>query len=32
MAAYDLSNYDGVLAFGEVVRQRYVRHGCAARA
>ncbi|HUR95816.1 MAG TPA: glycosyltransferase [Gemmatimonadales bacterium] len=24
MAAYDLSQYDGVLAFGEVVRQRYL--------
>jgi spore maturation protein CgeB len=32
MAAYDLSQYDGVLAFGEVVRERYVRHGWAARA
>ncbi len=32
MAAYDLSQYDGVLAFGEVVRERYVTHGWAARA
>jgi spore maturation protein CgeB len=32
MAAYDLSKYDGVLAFGEVVRERYVQHGWAARA
>ena len=32
MAAYDLSGYDGVLAFGEVVRQRYVALGWAQRA
>jgi spore maturation protein CgeB len=32
MAEYDLSNYDGVLAFGDVIRQRYVKHGWAARA
>jgi spore maturation protein CgeB len=32
MAAYDLSEYDGVLAFGEVVRRRYVERGWAARA
>jgi spore maturation protein CgeB len=32
MAAYDLSNYDGVLAFGEVIRERYLEHGWAARA
>ena len=32
MAAYDLSQYDGVLAFGEVVRERYVKHRWAARA
>ena len=32
MAAYDLSNYDGVLAFGEVIRQRYVEYGWTARA
>jgi spore maturation protein CgeB len=28
---YDLSHYDGVLAFGEVVRQRYLEAGWAAR-
>jgi spore maturation protein CgeB len=32
MAAYDLSEYDGVLAFGEVIRERYLKHGWAARA
>jgi spore maturation protein CgeB len=32
MAAYDLSDYDGVLAFGEVIRDRYMAHGWAARA
>ena len=32
MAAYDLSNYDGVLAFGEVIREGYLKHGWAARA
>ena len=32
MAAYDLSEYDGVLAFGEVIRQRYLEHGWAAGA
>jgi spore maturation protein CgeB len=32
MAAYDLSAYDGVLAFGEAVRQVYLREGWAARA
>ena len=32
MAAYDLQHYDGVLAFGEVIRQRYLEHGWAARA
>jgi spore maturation protein CgeB len=32
MAAYDLDAYDGVLAFGEVVRERYVRAGWAKRA
>ena len=32
MAAYDLAHYDGVLAFGEVIGQRYVQHGWAARA
>jgi spore maturation protein CgeB len=31
MAAYDLSNYDGVLAFGEVIRQRYLELGWAHR-
>ena len=31
MAAYDLSAYDGVLAFGEAVRQVYLRHAWAAR-
>jgi spore maturation protein CgeB len=32
MAAYDLSAYDGVLAFGEAVREVYLREGWAARA
>jgi spore maturation protein CgeB len=32
MAAYDLSGYDGVLAFGEVVRQRYLDKSWAAAA
>jgi len=32
MSAYDLSNYDGVLAFGNVIRDRYLAHGWAARA
>ena len=32
MDAYDLSNYDGVLAFGEVLRQLYELRGAAARA
>ena len=32
MATYDLTHYDGVLAFGEVIRQRYVEHGWAAKA
>ena len=32
MAAYDLSNYDGVLAYGEVIRSIYLEHGWAARA
>ena len=31
MAAYDLRAYDGVLAFGEVVRQRYLDEGWASR-
>jgi spore maturation protein CgeB len=32
MRALDLSNYDGVLAFGEVLRQLYEDRGWAARA
>jgi len=32
MAAYELAAYDGVLAFGEVIRDRYVRAGWARRA
>ncbi|HSF39524.1 MAG TPA: glycosyltransferase [Thermoanaerobaculia bacterium] len=32
MAGYDLSGYDGVLAFGEVVRDLYLRRGWAERA
>lgn len=32
MAAYDLSNYDGVLAYGDVIRRRYLEQGWAARA
>lgn len=32
MAAYDLSDYDGVLAFGEVIRDLYERRGWAQRA
>ena len=32
MARYDLSNYDGVLAFGSVVREIYVREGWAENA
>lgn len=32
MAAYDLRNYDGVLAFGEVIRDIYQSHGWAERA
>ena len=32
MAALDLKDYDGVLAFGDVIRQRYVEHGWARRA
>lgn len=32
MAAYDLRHYDGVLAFGAVVRDVYLRNGWAARA
>jgi spore maturation protein CgeB len=32
MAAYDLECYDGVLAFGDVIRERYVALGWARRA
>ncbi len=32
MHAYDLEHYDGVLAFGEVIRERYVALGWARRA
>ncbi|PRP96256.1 CgeB family protein [Enhygromyxa salina] len=32
MAAYDLSSYDGVLAFGEVIRELYLQRGWAERA
>jgi spore maturation protein CgeB len=32
MAAYDLSDYDGVLAFGEVIRQMYLDRGWAENA
>jgi spore maturation protein CgeB len=32
MSAYDLSAYDGVLAFGRVIRDLYVRHRWARRA
>lgn len=32
MAAYDLRHYDGVLAFGEVIRHMYLRRGWAAQA
>ncbi|MBZ5584279.1 MAG: glycosyltransferase [Acidobacteriia bacterium] len=32
MASYDLSGYDGVLAFGEVIREKYVAQGWAKRA
>jgi spore maturation protein CgeB len=32
MAAYDLSHYDGVLAFGDSVRDRYLERGWTARA
>jgi spore maturation protein CgeB len=31
MAEYRLENYDGVLAFGEVIRQRYLSEGWATR-
>jgi spore maturation protein CgeB len=32
MAAYDLREYDGVLAFGKVVRDLYIEHGWAQHA
>jgi spore maturation protein CgeB len=32
LAGCDLTNYDGVLAFGEVIRDLYLREGWAARA
>jgi spore maturation protein CgeB len=32
MAAYDLSHYDGVLAFGNVIRDLYLEKGWARRA
>ncbi len=32
MAAFDLDGYDGVLAFGEVIRELYVERGWARRA
>jgi spore maturation protein CgeB len=32
MARYELEHYDGVLAFGEVIRQLYVSQGWARRA
>lgn len=32
MAAYDLRHYDGVLAFGNVIRETYLRGGWAQRA
>ena len=32
IAAYDLRNYDGVLAFGDPVRDAYLANGWAARA
>jgi spore maturation protein CgeB len=32
IGAYDLRHYDGVLAFGDVIRDAYLRHGWAARA
>ncbi len=31
MARYDLTHYDGVLAFGDSVRLQYLRHGWAER-
>jgi spore maturation protein CgeB len=32
MTGYDLEHYDGVLAFGDVIRQRYLAQGWARRA
>jgi spore maturation protein CgeB len=32
MSRFDLSGYDGVLAYGEVIRQIYLEHGWARRA
>lgn len=32
MQDYDLRHYDGVLAFGEIIRQMYLERGWAARA
>jgi spore maturation protein CgeB len=32
VAAYDLQHYDGVLAFGDVIRERYISRGWARRA
>jgi len=32
MAAYDLTHYDGVLAFGQVIRDLYLREGWTQRA
>ena len=32
MGTYDLGHYDGVLAFGEVIRERYLARGWARRA
>ncbi|HEU4698794.1 MAG TPA: glycosyltransferase [Gemmatimonadales bacterium] len=32
MAAYDLAHYDGVLAFGELIRRRYLEEGWTGRA
>lgn len=32
MAAYDLTHYDGVLAFGRTIRDLYLRNGWAERA
>jgi spore maturation protein CgeB len=32
MAAYDLQHYDGVLAFGEIVREIYLQEGWTQRA